>query len=149
MIQVRIEGTKEVSRLISRLSNMKEGIRSAMTYLVADIESRAVKLTPVRTSNLVNSITRYIAPDGSFGILKATAPYARYVHEGTGLYGPYKQGWIIKPRRKKALYWEGARHPVKKVFAKGQRPNPFFTKAIKQKSPSAIFAEGLRNYLEG
>jgi hypothetical protein len=48
-------------------------------------------------------------------------PYAKYVHEGTGLYGP--NGARIVPKTKKALYWPGADHPVKSVA--GQQKQPF------------------------
>lgn len=44
-----------------------------------------------------------------------------YVTEGTGIYGPY--GERIYPKVKKALYWEGAEHPVKSVA--GQEANDF------------------------
>jgi hypothetical protein len=44
-----------------------------------------------------------------------------YVTEGTGLYGPLHQR--IYPKVKKALYWEGAAHPVPSVA--GMEPNDF------------------------
>lgn len=44
-----------------------------------------------------------------------------YVTEGTGIYGPY--GERIYPKVKKALFWEGAEHPVKSVA--GQEANDF------------------------
>ena len=40
--------------------------------------------------------------------IKSPAEYARYVNDGTG---PY----TITPNSAKALYWEGADYPVKKV----------------------------------
>lgn len=49
-----------------------------------------------------------------------------YVVKGTGLYGPKKQ--LITSNVKKALYWEGADHPVKSV--KGQKPNDFIKPVI-------------------
>lgn len=54
--------------------------------------------------------------------VKTTQPTKlMYVTEGTGLYGPYNQR--IYPKAKKALYWEGAEHPVKSVA--GQEANDF------------------------
>jgi hypothetical protein len=35
---------------------------------------------------------------------------------------PPPGGWEIRPRRKKALYWPGARHPVARVQHPGARP---------------------------
>src|SRR5487761_2097548 len=49
-----------------------------------------------------------------------------YVRKGTGIYGP--SGQRIRPRRARALYWEGAQHPVRSVS--GQKPNDFVTPAL-------------------
>jgi len=57
----------------------------------------------------------------------ATASYAEFVHEGTGIYGPKKRP--IVPIRAKALHWGG----TPGVFAKsvkGMRARPFLRKAI-------------------
>jgi len=47
--------------------------------------------------------------------------YGRYLEEGTGKYGPKGKPFMIKPVNKKALYWEGAEHPVKKVTHPGMK----------------------------
>ena len=47
--------------------------------------------------------------------------YAGFVHDGTS---PY----TIRPRSKKALYWQGAKHPVKSVRHPGIKANPFMEK---------------------
>ncbi len=49
-----------------------------------------------------------------------------FVTKGTGIYGP--TGQRITPKVKKALYWEGALHPVKSVS--GERPNDFVTPTV-------------------
>ena len=49
--------------------------------------------------------------------------YARAVHEG-------RKALLIQPKRKRALYWNGARHPVRKVFQKKREGKPFFRSAI-------------------
>ncbi len=49
-----------------------------------------------------------------------------YVRKGTGIYGP--SGQRIRPRRARALYWEGAQHPVKSV--RGSPPNDFVTPVL-------------------
>lgn len=56
-------------------------------------------------------------------------PYARYVHDGTGIYGP--KGQMIKPIRAKALKWRGPGGEA--IFArqvKGIKPNPFLRDAF-------------------
>jgi len=135
--------------VLKRLGDLEtHGLRAGMINLVETIEARAVRLVPVRTSNLLNSITSSVSPDGKKGLIKATAtnkegePYGLFVHEGTGLFGPLKR--LIKPKTKKALYWEGAKHPVKSV--KGQKPNRFFLKAIKDTDLEKEFGDGVMNY---
>ena len=56
------------------------------------------------------------------------AKYAIYVHEGTR---PHE----ILPRIKKALYWEGAAHPVRRVWHPGTRPNRFLVRMVKLAQP--------------
>lgn len=55
--------------------------------------------------------------------------YARYVHDGTGIYGPHHQ--LIEPVNAKALRWQGNMGEF--VFAKhvkGMPPNPFLADAM-------------------
>lgn len=63
--------------------------------------------------------------------------YGRNLEEGTP---PH----IIRPNRKKALYWPGAKHPVKKVNHPGTKPYP----AIKPTVENNILTirETVRNY---
>ena len=86
------------------------------------IEAIAVEKTvPVRTGELRQSI--HVSRMGHAHYAVGTNKiYARAVHDG-------RPAIIIRPRRKKALYWKGARHPVKKVHQPPRRPNPFLRKA--------------------
>jgi len=98
----------------------------ALKKLVFMVEGRAKKLAPKRTGNLWRSITSVI--NGAKGVVRVTAEYGIYVHEGTGIYG--KHVHPIVPVRKQALFWEGAEHPFRSV--KGQRSNPFLLNALEQ-----------------
>ena len=62
--------------------------------------------------------------------------YARAVHEG-------RQALIIRPRRKRALAWEGAKHPVKKVFQPARKGKPFF------RSAADLFEQNLDKEIAG
>lgn len=56
-------------------------------------------------------------------------PYAGFVHNGTGIYGP--RGLPIKPTHAKALRWKGPGGEA--IFAKqvkGIKPNPFLRDAL-------------------
>lgn len=55
---------------------------------------------------------------GSTVLIQSTHPAAKFIQLGTR---PHK----IRPRKKKALYWEGADHPVKEVNHPGTKPFDF------------------------
>ncbi|MBS3918089.1 MAG: hypothetical protein KG012_04290 [Deltaproteobacteria bacterium] len=140
-----IKFSKDFTKLARKLSvDVRAAKRAGMLNVVETIEAGSVKEAPVKTSDLVNTITSEVASDGSRGKVKATAGHAKYVHEGTGLYGPRKTK--IVPKEKKALFWEGARHPVRSV--KGMKPNPFMTRARKGLKLQVLFEEGVRGYLK-
>ena len=60
--------------------------------------------------------------------LNPAVPHAKWVHGGTGIFGPYKSP--IVPRRAEYLvfYWHGRKWRKKSV--RGQRPQPFLTEAF-------------------
>lgn len=99
---------------------------NALARLVFLVEGRAKKLAPKRSGNLWRSIISKIT--GNKGVVKATAEYARFVHQGTGIYGEYAHP--IVPVKKKALMWAGAAHPFRSV--KGQKANPFLLNALEE-----------------
>jgi HK97 gp10 family phage protein len=143
-VTVKIEGAL-LKKLIENPGEVSQKMLLAgMTNLVEEIEARAVKETPVKTSNLVNSITSSVFSDGKKAEVRATAPYAEFVHSGTGLFGPAKRR--IFPVTKKALFWPGAAHPVKSV--KGQKPNPFFARALQKTKIQSVFEAGVWGYLK-
>ena len=108
------------------------------------VESEAVKLVAKPgflkqpTGALAQSIqTRLSFKRGRPGaIVSATALYARYVHEGTGIYGPMKRQ--IEPVRAKALMFQVDGRTVFARSVKGMKPRPFFTEAIKRVFPGKV-----------
>ncbi|MCT4608649.1 MAG: hypothetical protein N4A70_05530 [Pelagimonas sp.] len=65
-----------------------------------------------------------VEPVGSDGArLNANTPYARAVHDG-------RPAITIKPKRKKALKFKGASHPVKAVKQPARKGNPWLTRAV-------------------
>jgi len=143
-MQIKTVITPDIKKLTQSLTGDFDGARRAgMINLVATVESLAVRYAPVKTSNLARSRTTSVSEDGNKGSLSFTAPYAMFVHEGTGLFGIYHRR--IVPKTKKAMFWPGARHPVKSTA--GMKGNPFATKAVDAVDASAAFAEGMRNFL--
>lgn len=121
-------------------------IRVGIGNVLADIEARSVPEVPVRSSNLVNSVSSFLAPGGLKGILRASAKdssghdYASDVHYGT-------RAHVILPKNKKALFWPGGRHPVKKVQHPGTKGTPFFHIGIRKTNIQGSFDSGVNNFL--
>ncbi len=143
-MNISIKITPHISELMSGLKgDMTGALKAGMIYLLSTIEAKAVKEAPHKTSNLARSRTSDVSEDGGKGTLRFTAPYAGYVHGGTGIYGPRKQR--IVPTSKKALFWPGAKHPVRSVA--GMRPRPFATQALAAIDPQKEYDTGVSNYL--
>ncbi|WP_124219505.1 HK97 gp10 family phage protein [Tibeticola sediminis] len=79
---------------------------------------------PWRTGNLYKSIIARVISD-SEATVGTNVLYARAVHDG-------RPPMVIKPARKKALYWKGAAHPVKAVKHPGIKPNPYLARAAER-----------------
>ncbi len=160
----------DIDKLTRGLTGDVQGARRAgFINVVTTIEARAKKNAPVKTSNLANTGTSDVNADATKGTIKFTAPYAGYVHQGTGLYGPHKtkivskEIVIIRPKTAKGLFWPGAAHPVKMVkttkpmfwpgmkhpvpSTKGMKRNPFLLKAYTETDIPRTFTEGANHYL--
>ncbi len=91
---------------------------------------------PFRTGRLLQSFI----PE--FGRLQSrwspTVKYAIFVHEGT-------KPHVILPVNKKALYWQGAAHPVRKVNHPGTQPRPFMRDIAERATPdiNTLFLQAL------
>ncbi len=121
---------KEFQKLPQKLAKKAE---RAVKQTAKMIEAKAAKKAPDRTTNLINSIVTEFEGSGfnTGAKVKATARYAIFVHEGTGIYGPV--GLPIFPKTKQALFWPGAAHPVKMV--RGMKPRPFLREAFDEEGP--------------
>lgn len=163
--------TPDLNRLANGLTHNSTGARRAgMINVVTEVEARAIKYAPVKTSNLANSGTSDVNADGSVGTITFTAPYAGFVHRGTGLYGPHKTRIVsrkeitIVPKTAKGLFWPGAAHPVQMVrttkplfwpgmkhpvhSTAGMKANPFLLRAAEDSDIEKLYVEGAERYLE-
>jgi hypothetical protein len=79
----------------------------------------------IRTGRLVNSVRIKMVKDekGVRFEVGSDVKYASYVEFGTG---PH----LILPRNKKALWWKGADHPVRRVNHPGSKAKPWLRPAI-------------------
>lgn len=79
--------------------------RRALMIQAAKVGEAVVKRNvPRRTANLQRSIRGVVGPDGN-AVITATARYAKWVDEGTGIYGP--RGQRIYPTHARVLAWPG------------------------------------------
>lgn len=85
----------------------------------------------VDTGRLRGSITHQMfLLNGNLAVRVGTGvKYARFVHDGTGLYGP--RASLIYPKTKKALKWTGKKGVVYARYTRGMKPNPFLKNALK------------------
>jgi hypothetical protein len=144
MMDIKFVITPDPRKLTASLVADFSGARRAgMTNLLATLEALAVKGAPKKTSNLARSRTTRVLDDGLKGILAFTALYAVFVHEGTGIFGIYHRR--IVPTEKKALFWPGAKHPVRSTA--GMKGRPWVKEAADEIDATAAFQEGMRNYL--
>ncbi|AYR02666.1 hypothetical protein J1765_gp29 [Gordonia phage Gaea] len=104
------------------------------------VQNAARRRAPVDEGTLRNSIEYVVDVRGTrtHVTIGSPLPYARYIHEGTGIYGP--KGTPIVPVTRQALKFQvkgasGRRRggDAKWVFAKsvrGIKPNPFLVDAL-------------------
>jgi hypothetical protein len=110
------------------------------------VKNRAQQLVRVNTGVLRSSI--HVSPvseaGGSLSVQVGTnVPYALFVHEGTGLYGP--RGALIRPRNASVLRWPAINNSgsgrrrykagatagyVFSRYSRGSPPNHFLTDAL-------------------
>lgn len=82
---------------------------------------------PVKTGALRASIVQ--RSTGAQGAGFYALAYGEYVVHGT-------RPHLILPKTKQALYWPGARHPVRSVNHPGTKPNDFVQRAVLRSEPA-------------
>lgn len=130
--------TSEIDKFAIDLKGTSEDIRSDIQNVIKkagfNIERNAkLNITnngSVKTGHLRRGITTNV------GNMEATVhtsniKYARGVEEGT-------RPHIIRAKNKKALYWKGAKHPVKSVRHPGSRAKPFLIPAFEKEKEVII-----------
>jgi len=109
------------------MSDMQKIVKDLLYRIGAEIKNEAQREAPYRTGNLRNDLQVF---DDKIAQLEVRigqtklAPYAVYVHVGTGISGPKKAR--IYPKKKKALNTPWG--PRKSIA--GQKPNPYMTRAL-------------------
>ena len=130
--------TSEIDKFVIDLKDTSENIRSDVQKVLKksgfNIEAKAkLNITnngSVKTGHLRRGITTDV---GNMEVTVHTSniKYARGVEEGT-------RPHVIKAKNKKALYWKGAKHPVKSVRHPGSRAKPFLIPAFEKEKEVLI-----------
>ena len=126
-------------------NNLEAGIQAGLMRAAGAVEAAAVETAPVTTGNLANRIRKYF--ESHRAIVKATAPYSIFVHEGTGIYGPHRTR--IVPTTKKALAFQIGGKTLIRRSVKGQKANPFMKRGlnkVERRLPD-IFGQAIQEYL--
>lgn len=117
--------SKEVDRLVKVMdTNAADIINSCAQDILSEAQRRVpVKTGALRASGRVSRLAgaKYKTAKVSFGGTEEVN-YAEFVEYGTAPHPIY-------PRFKKALYWEGAAHPVAMVNHPGTPAKPFLQPA--------------------
>jgi hypothetical protein len=134
-ISASVTGVEDIRPEVDR----KEA--SGFSGLLDAVRAKARELAPKKTGSLRDSIEAYLAGELQ-GVLESGAHYSSYLIGGTGIYGPRGREISISPVNRDALFWPGAKHPVKRVVIKGIKPGDFLTRAIEEADLQDAFDKG-------
>jgi hypothetical protein len=134
---IRID-TNELNKFAVEITKLddktKDNVQKVLNNTGFNIEAQAKinldRNKSVVTGHLMRGITTKI---GNMEVTVHTSniKYAPMVEYGT-------KPHIIKPKNKKALYWKGARHPVKSVRHPGGRAKPYLIPAFEKEKNNLI-----------
>ena len=128
--------------LIELSEKSKDNVQKAIKKSAFNIESQAKKNLASNKSVVTGHLRRSIATQ--MGDLEATihtsnVKYAVIVEKGS-------KAHVIRPKNKKALYWKGAKRPVKYVNHPGSRAKPYLEPALESEKDK--FIENLKEAIE-
>lgn len=145
MAKVSYSARLNTTQLRALLNSPKGPVAKNLVKRAVRVESaakRRISSNPKRvdTGRLRSSIAWEVRIYGNMPIARigTNVKYAKFVHDGTGIYGPYST--VIRPKHAKALKWKSKQYGAKKgkykgfAFAKytvGMKPNPFLKDALK------------------
>lgn len=114
---------------IPDLSNVPRDIsRKALRESVNILRKYARQEAPKRTGRLRSQMRTSVSPGKSEGRVRAAAPHAHLVHEGTRAHWIPKLGSRKRGVRVGGRWFRHVRHP-------GARKNPFMTRALGRGQP--------------
>ena len=135
MIKINTNDIDKFAVELIKLSEESKGnVQKAVKKSAFNIESQAKKNLAsnksVDTGHLSRSITTKMG-DLEATIHTSNVKYAVIVEKGS-------RPHIIRPKNKKALYWKGAKRPVKLVNHPGTKAKPFLIPAFESEKDKFI-----------
>jgi hypothetical protein len=123
--------------MVAGLNRPGGPVEAVMRRVGARVLAAAQQGCPKRTYRLARSIRGRIEyRRGVTAVVEATAPYARYVHNGTGLYGPRRRMIVAAPGKVFRFVAQDGRVVFTRRI-RGSRPQPFLTDALVRVLPGA------------
>ena len=120
----------QIGRKLTQFPNeVKEAINKSTLSIERQAKTNLTNNGSVVTGHLRRSISHKVYINE--GIVSANTKYAEGVEKGT-------KPHVIRAKKKKALYWQGANHPVKVVNHPGSRAKPYLIPALKSEQPKFI-----------
>ena len=143
MIKVDVNDLNEFSVKILKLSqeaeeSVKKVVKNSAFNIEKNAKSNLTKNKSVATGHLRRGISTDIKGLGAT-IHTSNIKYAPGVEYGT-------KAHIIKAKNKKALYWKGAKHPVKQVNHPGSKAKPYLIPAFEKEKDQ--FLEKLKEVVK-
>lgn len=138
-MSMKIQGLERLKSVLKESpAIVREQMQKAISLSAILVQRKAREEAPVKTGTLRRGIKSKIVPFK--GTIESKTKYGYWVHKGTD---PY----IIRPVRKKALFWKGARHPVKRVSHPGIKANPFMKRGMdkSERQVQVIFQKAIDN----
>lgn len=121
-VDIKIKNADQIRRAYAKAPElMTKRMSVAVRKVLFIIQGAATKRANVKTGRLRASA--YSVFSGLKGETGFKANYAAAVHDGS-------KPHVIEARFKKALFWDGAANPVRRVFHPGYKGNPFLSDAV-------------------
>lgn len=119
-------------------AKISEAVRKSTLSVEAKAKSNLTANGSVKTGHLRRGIGHKLsALEGE--VHTSNIKYASIVEKGS-------KAHIIRPKNKKALYWQGAKHPVKFVKHPGTKEKPYLIPALEAEKPK--FIENLKEAIK-
>jgi hypothetical protein len=166
MISIKVDAERLLAAFEAAPEAIRREMKLAMEIGTRDIAARAKKEHRFvsRSGDLERSIENGLVSTaplvGEVRAGNSAAHYARYIHDGTGLYGPRGQKYPITPRfgraetsgsgpsPRKLLRWvgnDGRWHSAKLVMHPGVKPDQFLIQAAENEQAhlEALFKQAV------